>query len=202
MSLSDPLDIDVMLLQNGASFADPAGNVERASPGEARIEHDDAHSQHRDNEGDRGVEQRQISGKQKAGVDKVAGHVEGGADDVNPIEPMLVGISPIQRTPRDHRTDPLGLVPPNDQAEMLTHLYGGQPAQMAQEEEVGGEDGQCVDEEIESLTHQILAGQQTDAEQDQDMSENVIGFEKEQDRRRPVDGGTIGGGAVVRGLFF
>ena len=70
--MTDLLDIDIRLLQDDASFADPIGNVEGAAPGQARVVKDDDERQDGDDEGDEGVEQRQIAGVEQAGVDQVA----------------------------------------------------------------------------------------------------------------------------------
>jgi len=99
-----------------------------------------------------------MGGEEKA-VDEVTNQIEGRAQDEAPIEAMSVRVAPIERAPRDDSLTEFGRIPPDDVGEMLAHLQGGEPTQLTQEEEVGGEDGQRVEEKVEPLPHQILAWQ-------------------------------------------
>lgn len=175
-----------VLFQNGNSFLHPGGDVDGIAPRKPRIEDDDTQRQEGNDEGDERVENREIPEK-KRGVDKVANQVESRPDNERPVEPVFVRVSPIQRTPRDDAPTKVGLVPENDVGEMLTHLQGGEPTQLTQIEEVGGEDGQRVEEEIEPLADQVLPRQHAQAEEDHKVGENVVSLEKEENRRSPND---------------
>jgi len=96
-SRSNPLNPDIFLKNRDAPL-DPLGDVDGVAPGEARVEDDDGKRQIGDGKRHKSVKERQIPAKQN-GVDEVTNQIEGRADDQTPIEPMRVGITPIQRTP-------------------------------------------------------------------------------------------------------
>ena len=73
----DFLDIDVFLIQDGASVSDSVGDIPRTAPSE----YDDADNHKRDGESDDGVECRQEAVKEMAGVDQMAGQIEDRAED-------------------------------------------------------------------------------------------------------------------------
>jgi len=70
---------------------------------------------------------------------------------------------------------------------VLAHLQRGQPTELAEKEEVGGEDGERVEEEVEPLTHQVLARQHAQAEEHHEVGEDVVGFQGEENRRAPIN---------------
>jgi hypothetical protein len=156
-SFCDSPDADV-ILENFDALSDPIGDAIGRAPSQSRVENHDGEGKGGESEADETVQKRKVEAEQNR-VYQVTDQIESGADDERPIETMSISVAPIQRTPRDNTTTKFRRVPPNDVREVLDHLYSGQPTELLQVNKVDGEDSGSVEEEVESLTNQILSRQ-------------------------------------------